>query len=179
MIVMDFDLTLATADDAHVFLNLWPLYQYDISEVGGTLPNAHGVFEDDPVRTADYAGPLRVWFHRPGFLFPYLIRVDGRAAGFAMLGAAPAHAPKGADFFVHEFFILRPFRRHGLGERVMHRLFAAHPGQWELWVLPENTPALHFWRRTIARATSFIETREYKDMWESEAVVFRFDTRSE
>jgi len=174
---MNAELALATAEDSPTIVNLWPLYQYDLSELGGQLPNAHGLFEDDNIHAYDYSQPLRVWFNRPNHLFPYIIRVDGRAAGLAMIGKGPAHAPKGADYFVHEFFVLRPFRRHGIAAEMVRQIFAQHPGKWELWVIPENAPALAFWRKVIGEVAggAFTETQEYKASWESEAVVLKFE----
>ena len=177
---MNPELVPATAEDSPVIVNLWPLYQYDISELGGQLPNAYGLFEDDGVRSYDYSQPLRVWFARPGHLFPYIIRVDGRAAGFVMIGKSPAHAPKGCDYFVHEFFLLRPFRRRGIAAEMARQLFSQLRGKWELWVIPENAPALAFWRKVIGEtAGGCAETQEYKASWESEAVVLKFDNTAE
>lgn len=173
---MDFEVIPATQEALPIFVQLWPLYQYDLSVVGGVLPNSVGLFEDEGIWRVDYADDLRVWFQRPGHLFPYLIRVDGRAAGLVMIGGAPSNAPKGADFFVHEFFLMRPFRGQGVAAGVMGQLFQRHLGKWELWVIPENVPALRFWRKVIAAevGAAIAETQEYKPSWESEAVVMRF-----
>jgi len=173
---MDFEVIPATLEALPIFVRLWPLYQYDLSVVGGVLTNSEGLFEDEGAVNIDYANDLRVWFQRPGHLFPYLIRVDGRAAGFAMIGGAPSNSPKGADFFVHEFFLMRPFRGQGVAAGVMAQLFTRHRGKWELWVIPENVPALRFWRKVITAelGAAIAETQEYKPSWESEAVVMRF-----
>ena len=187
---MELELAIAAEDDAQVIKNLWPLYQYDLSTVGGTLPNAFGVFEDDPIRVLEIDEPLSYWFRRPGFLFPYLIFVDGRAAGMAFVGAAnrgsapqQPQEPAGTDgtspsagYVLHEFFVLRPFRGKGIGRQVMAELISRHPGDWEMWVLPDNISALSFWRKVLAAldVTHVQEHREFQKDWGSDAVVIRF-----
>lgn len=174
---MDFELIPATEAEAHVFVNLWPLYQYDLSEVGGMPVNADGLFEDEGIREHDYMSDLRVWFRRPGHLFPFLIRVDGRAAGFAMIGGAPSNAPKDRDFLVQEMFLMRPFRGLGVAEGAMRQVFARLPGLWEIWVIPENSRALAFWRKVVGELTDgqYTEARQYIDLWDSDCISIRFE----
>lgn len=151
---MDLELILTPVDEAGVIVNLWRLYQYDLCDVGGTKPNAWGLFEDDGTHTYNYAESLRVWWEHPRRLYPFLIRADGRAAGFAMVGSGDEFAPYACDFFLHEFFVLRPFRGQGVAAWATRQLFAVLPGTWELGVLPDNTRALRFWRRTLAELSA-------------------------
>ena len=73
--------------------------------------------------------------------FPYLIRVDGDSAGFALVRWLADEE----RFEMAEFYVTRSFRRRGVGRAVVQRLFAAHPGDWALSVLPANRAALAFW----------------------------------
>lgn len=175
---MDTEVILAAQDEAHVFANLWPLYLYDISEFNAdlNLPNAHGLFEEETLRAYDYAAPLRIWWEKPGLLFPFLIRVDGHAAGFALVGASPGHAPQGRDFYVHELFLMRPFRGRGVGEAAVTKVFERLPGRWELRTQPSNGRARAFWRKALDRYTSGQVTEEVRYTAEEDAikVVFCF-----
>ena len=91
--------------------------------------------------------------------FPFLIRVDGRPAGFALvrrLSETPAIYDMG------EFFVGRQQRRHGIGRRVATALFDRFAGHWEVREMPSNLTAQAFWRRIIADYTkgAFTDGRE-------------------
>ena len=120
--------------------NLIQLYTHDFSEFwDGAALAVDG-------RYPDY--PLEPYFERPGWA-PYLFRVDGVLAGFALINDQ-AHSGQPADRSVAEFFVVRNHRRHGLGQRAAERLFRAAPGVWETAVARRNTPAQAFWRRVTS-----------------------------
>jgi len=108
--------------------------------------------------------------------FPFLIRVDGRPGGFALvkrLSAAPA------TFDMGEFFIVPRHRRRGIGGRAAIWLFDCLAGSWEVREMPANAPAKGFWRQVIADYTggAFTETRETFAAYEArEFIVQRFAT---
>ena len=119
---------------------------------------------------------LRVWWEKPGSLFPFLIRVDSHAAGFALVGASPGHAPQGRDFYVHEFFLMRPFRGRGVAEDAVIGVFESLRGRWELRTWPSNVRAQAFWRKTLSHYTAGQFTEEVRHTMEDDAVkvVFSF-----
>ena len=57
---------------------------------------------------------------------PFMIRMDGELAGFALVKAFQAKGA--ADYDMGEFFVVRKFRRQGVGKAVAHQLFAQFPG---------------------------------------------------
>src|SRR5262245_58222434 len=78
--------------DRYIVRNLYPLYLHDLSELGGTGPNRHGILEPEDVETLEAQGRLAYqasWWTRPGVLHPHLLRVDGQPAGFALVAGAP------------------------------------------------------------------------------------------
>jgi predicted acetyltransferase len=81
----------------------------------------------------------------------FLVRVNGRPAGFALVRDIVA-ADGGPAREMTEFFVLRTYRRRGVGTRVARALFDRFPGWWELAVLTWNVGARPFWRRVIQRA---------------------------
>ena len=178
---MQVELRLADADDAQVIRNLWPLYQHDLSAFDGSRPNRHGLFGvDDDVRTPQQqAESLSPWFEEPEALFPYLIVVDGRPAGFDLV-AARSRLPRGidADFVVHEFFVLHAERGTGAAERAARAGFERHRGRWEVVTSPNHARAVAFWRRVVAAsAPSTFSEREADHVW-GRKVVFEFDNSS-
>ena len=84
----------------------------------------------------------------------YLAKEGESIVGFAIVG--PATPWLGSDsnaFDVHEFFVLRRFRRSGLGRQMAEYIWNAHPGEWLVRVLEANRPAIPFWRGAVAAYT--------------------------
>ena len=52
-----------------------------------------------------------------------------------------------------EFFVLRRYRRLGIGTEIAHQVWKRFPGAWEIRVLLSNRPAHRFWERAISRFT--------------------------
>jgi predicted acetyltransferase len=48
-----------------------------------------------------------------------------------------------------EFFVLRRYRRCGVGGQAARALFARFPGEWQVRQIATNQPATAFWRRAI------------------------------
>ena len=90
----------------------------------------------------------RFWSRRGAHHF--VIRVDGRLAGFALVCERAGFAGPGVRA-IGEFFVLRSHRRHGVGTRAAHTLFARFPGRWEVAELSWNVGAQRFWRPLIRR----------------------------
>jgi predicted acetyltransferase len=80
----------------------------------------------------------------------YLAQVGDSVTGFALVGSAAEWLGDIGGHDVHEFFVLRRFRRSGIGQRMATLLWNERPGQWLVRVLEANAPAVPFWRETIA-----------------------------
>jgi predicted acetyltransferase len=50
-------------------------------------------------------------------------------------------------------FVLRRYRRTGVGLAAVRGLFAAWPGLWQINKKPHNTPAMAFWHRAVGEIT--------------------------
>lgn len=131
----------ASGADAGLFANLMQLYCYDLSPV-------FTQFEMGEDGRFPYAR-LPLYFSEPERRFPFLIRLDGRIAGFVLVSrGSPASAdPQALD--VAEFFVLRRFRRSGVGRRAAALLWDRLPGTWTVRVAEVNRVVLPFWRGTI------------------------------
>lgn len=171
-------LRLTDERDAGVIKNLWPLYVHDLSEFDGRTPNRHGLLlEDESITTlTEHGETQKTWWTKPEALFPYLVLVDGVPAGFNLI-AARSYLPDGidADFTVHEFFVLHPYRGRGVAERAAVLGFEAHPGRWEVVTHTTHARAIAFWRRVIGAYTADAYSEcEIDHPW-GRRVAFRFD----
>jgi predicted acetyltransferase len=73
---------------------------------------------------------------------PFLITVDARLAGTALLRAGPPHS-------MAEFLVMPKYRRTGVGTAAARQVFARFAGEWEVHEVPGNAVAVEFWREAI------------------------------
>ena len=138
---MNLTVDLAPVEQKPVFRNMLELYLHDLSEFTGFDLGEHGLF--------GYNYLDHYWLEADRF--PFLVRVDERLAGFVFVRTDDLEtSPR---FSVAEFFIMRKYRRHGIGESVARDVFRRFPGQWSLAVDLRNEAGLPFWRRTVGRFT--------------------------
>lgn len=80
----------------------------------------------------------------------YLAKAGDSIAGFALIGSAAEWLGDASAHDIHEFFVLRKFRRTGLGRQMATHLWNEYPGEWLVRVLEANAPAVAFWRTAIS-----------------------------
>lgn len=155
----------ARESDFPVVKNLIALYIYDFTEHTGWRCPETGLFGGCDEFFEDLqAGRNRV----------FVIRADGELAGFT--GIKDFDEGRGIEHDIPDFFVLRKFRRRGVGRRVAFHLFNQFPGRWQVRQMMDNTPAIAFWRKIIAdySASRFTESRRMYP-W-GEMNVIRFET---
>ena len=123
------------------FNQLYELYSYDFSEIVGL-----DVGEDGRYGVDDLAGCWSEPWRRP-----FLVRVDGKLAGFAIVDCRSRLTGDAETFDMAEFFIMRKYRRRGIGAYVAMHLFDRCPGRWEVRQSARNDQAQAFWRLVIGR----------------------------
>ena len=159
---------LAASHERGLLENLAQFYSYDFSEV----LEMH-VGEDGRFGGVDLT-PYWVdeWKH------PFLLRVDDKLAGFALISERSKITGKSGVFDMTEFFVLRRFRRHGVGRAAAFAAFDRFAGPWEVRQREENSSATAFWRRTIDEYTrgNYEETRWVRPQWSE--IVQTFSTAS-
>jgi predicted acetyltransferase len=126
------EITAATLDDKIAIGRLVELYAHDFSEFTGWDVDEHGAF--------GYPHLNRYWTDSDRH--PFLIRVDGRIAGFALVRSGTPHD-------MAEFFVMRKYRRAGVGVQAARKVFALFPGEWQVHQLSANAAASTFWRVAI------------------------------
>lgn len=142
---MDVRLDAATMSDAALLSNLLELYIHDLSAAFPSIEmGADGRF--------GYPG-LPLYWSEPERRFAFLIRFEGRIAGFAlaMRGSPVSDDPEVLD--VAEFFILRRYRRVGVGRQAAFLLWNSLPGKWIVRVSEGNPGGLRFWAHATAAFT--------------------------
>ncbi|GAB4581803.1 MAG: hypothetical protein Fur0022_45530 [Anaerolineales bacterium] len=142
---MHITVTPAPLEEKFILENLLQLYQYDFTEYDGADANAQGLFPYDYL-PAYWVDPNRR---------PFLIRANDKLAGFVLvrLGIESLIAPPRLVNQIAEFFVMKKYRRHGVGEFAARWVFDQFPGDWEVAQMASNLPAQMFWRKIIGRYT--------------------------
>ncbi|HEX2658856.1 MAG TPA: GNAT family N-acetyltransferase [Polyangia bacterium] len=144
--LLDVRIVPARADEQASLRHLIDLYAYDFSALLGLDVGDDGrfAFRDlAPFWTDD-------WRHA------FFVKAGDKLAGFALVEARSRLSGEPGVHDMAEFFILRKYRRQGVGERAACLVFQRFPGRWEVRQRAENADATVFWRRVIDRYTGGI-----------------------
>lgn len=153
---LQFEIRPARPDERVVCENLLQLYMYDFSEFAGGVVGGDGRFHYHDDFGERWGKP---WFH-PLLLAVYdeepRDRVTAwRPAGFAFVAnLSNFHEPAASDqWLMDDFFVMRKYRRTGVGTMLARWCFDAFHGRWEVAEMVQNTKAQAFWRRVIGDYT--------------------------
>lgn len=141
----------ASSDERGVLDNLVQLYCHDWSElvpIEVGVDGRFGALALEPYWSDDW--------HRP-----CLIRVAETLAGFALIEERSRLTGAHGVFDMAEFFVMRRYRRQGVGLAAAFAAFDRFKGPWEVRQREENIAAIAFWRRAVRDYTRGIyrETR--------------------
>ena len=139
------NIEIIPAEERHkpVLRQLIELYDYDFSEFTGEDVNEHGYY--------NYPYLDRYWTEDERY--PFFVRVDGSYAGFVLVGKFCRLTEDKGAHSITEFFVMRKYRRMGVGGFAARHVFGLFKGEWEVRVLHANKPALPFWHKTINEYT--------------------------
>lgn len=157
------DLVEASEADRPAIENLAQLYQYDFSEMSRGDPQHGNVKRDGLFHNIDFDRYFQQDEHHE-----FLIRVGARIAGFALVSPGRSFRDvRERVWWMDEFFVMRKYRRLGVGEHVATALFDRFPGEWQVAEMSINTGAQAFWRGVIGRYTgdSYEEVSFDDDNW--------------
>jgi len=94
-------------------------YFYDFSENDPDDVNQSGLFE---------CGNYERYGREPGF-DAWLLRVNEKPAGFALVDVNSTIPGNHDRHYIHEFHVLRAYRRRGYGLAMAHDIFDHYPGR--------------------------------------------------
>lgn len=149
------ELCPAQLSDRETLRNLLEKYQYEFSQWDMETVHEDGLF---------HYPYLDCYFEEEN-RFPYLIRVDGKLAGFVLVNDYPEVPGRRTDWCLSEFFVMHPYRRLGVGRAAAMAAFDAHRGTWQLKRHPKNLASVCFWDSVVADYTGgkFELIRAYPD----------------
>jgi predicted acetyltransferase len=175
-------LRLATIEDSLIIQNLGRFYVYELSRECGTHYAGFESPENGLFEFAE-ASELQDYFIAQD-KHAFIITIGEELAGFALISKLEI-MPE-IDFYLTDFFVLAKFQHQKVGTKIAFDLFNRFEGTCALGVIPENTKALGFWRKTIStytgghftelmRTSAELKTAEHPNPFPM--IIFKFQTR--
>jgi predicted acetyltransferase len=147
----DFTIVPALLNLKPMLENLMHLYLYEFTDYTGDDVNEQGRFIDEYLEKY-WVEPER---------FPFIVQINKKYAGFVLVRRVSEPGVSPCTHSIAEFFVMRKYRRQGIGKRVAWQVFDRFPGHWVVEEMRENLPAQRFWRKIIGEYTGgkFQETQ--------------------
>jgi predicted acetyltransferase len=156
---MNVKIQRAALEKKETLKNLMQFYFYDFSEFVEAYVGHDGLF-------GAYRYLDNYWTEDGRY--PYLVEAEGKLAGFVLV--REVNEEEKTFWSIAEFFIMKKFRRSGIGKLTAHHIFDQHKGNWEVFQILTNKPAQAFWRMTIDEYTA----GKYEERKDEEAVTQLF-----
>ncbi len=158
----------ATIQDYSIIQNMSPFYIYDISRHCG-FNSLDWSCPENGYECIDYKNYFTNANH-----YPFLVKVAQQFAGFVLIDKVSIN--KKIDWNIGQFFIIGKFQGTGVAAQIFKQVLTKFVGWWEVAVIPENTPAVKFWRRVINEYTNKSYLEETKLLEEKyKRIVFSFN----
>ena len=160
---MNIEVLAASVADKPVVQQMMELYLYDLSEFLNIDLNEHGYF--------GYSHLDHYWVESNRY--PFLIRVNDKLAGFALVHQNTYFSD--SKYMLSEFFILRKYRKQGVGRKVAFHIFDLYCGVWEIYQPHTNHIAKKFWEKIIEAYTAGKYTKTVMEDEGWAGIMRRFD----
>jgi predicted acetyltransferase len=141
-----------TDEHRYVLQRMMELYVYDFTEYMDFDLDHQGLFHY----------PLDKYWDTQDTHRAYFIKVNGNYAGCVLQYTYINEAGEEIQT-IAEFFVLKKYRKVGIGAAVAKMVMFAFPGKWLIYESKNNLPAQKFWRKVIAEATDNQFEEFYKD----------------
>jgi len=143
--------------------SLMNLYLHDLSEFASDLKiNEDGKFKYDGFELYFTSEDLK----------PFFITYHDEMVGFVLLNTGK-YVPSDIDYTIHEVFLLRGFRKKGIGTVAIKKLFELYKGKYNIVQLGNNKIAIDFWKNFYKiEGLKYTETKEIVDNFECCTQIF-------
>ncbi len=142
MPVANFRVERANRSSDRILGNLMEHYMHDMAEW----------FEFDSLEDGSYSYSTQQFWDEGFDVF--LAYADLIPIGFAIVGSAQQWIGDQTARDLVEFFVIRRYRRKGVGLVLAEHVWGLYPVKWVVRVFQHNLPALPFWRVAVSGYTS-------------------------
>jgi predicted acetyltransferase len=159
---MPLELRKARPEDFPALQQMLEFYQYDLSDI----------WPQDSDTEAKYGYNLERYKLDERF-HAHVALHGSQYAGFALVSPAVVTRKEGS--WMEQFFVLKRYRRTGIGRALALHSLKSHPGTWEVGQMPSNVAAQAFWRKVISEQTSgeFVEVQVTEGWWQGQVQQFQ------
>ncbi len=140
---MNLEIVKVEEEQREILAHLIELYEYDFSEYENSDVNSYGLY--------GYSYLDYYWTEENRYA--YFIKVNGKLAGFAMVCGFCYVSQDTDTLFMSEFFVMKKYRKQGIGKQAAIEVLKMHPGKWELTVHPNNPVSHKFWNSVITQVS--------------------------
>ena len=152
----------ASLRDKPIIKNMLQLYIHDFSEFDGYELNENGYYNYDYLD--------EYWTEKDRY--PFIIRFNDKIAGFVLLNRYSVMIKNALT--IAEFFILRKYRRQGIGKKAAFMIFDMFHSKWEVRQTKNNIAGQNFWENVIRDYTSGnFQEYENADGWDGPMQIFQ------
>lgn len=137
----DIEIVPASLEEKSIVANLLELYAYDFSEFIDLKLGIDGRF--------GYKNLPLYWEERNRY--PFIVRVGGQLAGLVLMGQGSEISESNDTWDMAEFFVLRGYRRRGIGMKVAQEIWKRYSGKWEIRVMEKNEKGKKFWQEAVEK----------------------------
>lgn len=164
---MQVDVLKASIEQKPVLANLLELYAYDFTE-----------FCDFDIGDNGFYGyeQLPLYWTEPT-RFPYLIYVDRKIAGFILVQKGSPISDNTMIWDVAEFFVMKKYKRHGVGTVAALNIWQQFKGAWQVRVLADNHIACSFWLQAIKKFTSVPPAKIKTSIKDEDWIIYTFESK--
>ena len=141
-----FELLEVQEKDKDVIYNLMQLYTYELSLFEDETTNFQ-LLDNGVFKLSKY---IDLYWTEEG-RHPYILRCEGKLAGFVLERYNEDEMNE-----IAEFFVLNKYRKLGAGTFMVNELFKKYKGKWEIRTLIKNERAQEFWRKVVKSASNGI-----------------------
>lgn len=138
---LDIQIIKASFEQKSVIAQLYELYTYEMTDLADFDIKDNGYYGYDE---------LSSYWDDPN-KYPYLIWVNKKLAGFALVQKGSPIETEPNVWDIAEFFIMRKFRKKGIGQFVAQQIWRTFPGPWQVRVWDNNKTAHYFWDAVIKK----------------------------
>ena len=139
-----FELLEVQEKDKDVIYNLMQLYTYELSLFEDETTNFQ-LLDNGVFKLSKY---IDLYWTEEG-RHPYILRCEGKLAGFVL----ERYNEDGMNE-IAEFFVLNKYRKLGAGTFMANEMFKKYKGKWEIKTLLKNKTAQKFWRTVVKNVSN-------------------------
>ena len=140
---MKFELFEVQEKDKDIIFNLMQLYTYELSFYEDETTHFE-LQENGLYKISKYINLY--WLEKERH--PYILKCDGKLAGFVL-----ERYNENGENEIAEFFVLNKYRKLGAGTFMANEMFKKYKGKWEIQTLLKNKQAQEFWRKVVKDAS--------------------------